>query len=201
MSIETKIVEALAARYGLTPDQLAEKLGVELQEAAASPQVEKGMGTPKPEPSPQKVVGGAGPRAKPMLDATDEAKNPEPRDLTDPALEETPETMASAQLAREERMKLLPEYLKFYFLEDLPPIDPEDPWNQGIYMRFRLNQMRYARGEDPVGFEEAAAPAAPEATEAPPVSPEAPAPAPTPEAPPVTPEAPPEVPAEAPVPA
>lgn len=55
-----------------------------------------------------------------------------------------------AAAAREERLRLLPEYLENYFLEDLPPINPDDPFNQGIYMRFRINQMRQAKDMEPV---------------------------------------------------
>jgi len=44
----------------------------------------------------------------------------------------------------------MPEYLEHFFLEDLPPIDSNDPWNQGIYMRYRINQMRSAQGKEPV---------------------------------------------------
>lgn len=57
---------------------------------------------------------------------------------------------ASAAAAREERARLMPEYLEHYFIEDLPPINPDDPWNQGIYMRYRINQWRYVNGMDPV---------------------------------------------------
>ena len=56
----------------------------------------------------------------------------------------------SAAAARQERERLMPEYLEHYFMEDLPPIDPNDPWNQGIYMRYRINQWRYVNGMDPV---------------------------------------------------
>jgi len=56
----------------------------------------------------------------------------------------------SVAAAREERQRLMPEYLEHYFIEDLPPINPEDPWNQGIYMRYRINQWRYVNGMDPV---------------------------------------------------
>lgn len=66
----------------------------------------------------------------------------------DPELEGAETEVARA--AREERARLLPEYMEHYFLEDLPMIDPEDPFNQGIYMRFRLNQMRSATGKEPV---------------------------------------------------
>lgn len=55
-----------------------------------------------------------------------------------------------ARLAREERMRLLPEYLEHFFLEDLPPLNPDDPFNQGIYMRYRINQVRDAKGKEPV---------------------------------------------------
>lgn len=56
----------------------------------------------------------------------------------------------SAAAARQERARLMPEYLQHYFVEDLPPINPDDPWNQGIYMRYRINQWRYVNGMDPV---------------------------------------------------
>jgi hypothetical protein len=56
----------------------------------------------------------------------------------------------AAKAARDERLRLMPEYLEHYFLEDLPPIDQSDPFNQGIYMRFRINQMRQAKGKGPV---------------------------------------------------
>lgn len=56
----------------------------------------------------------------------------------------------AAKAARAERMRLMPEYLEHFFLEDLPPIDTNDPWNQGIYMRYRINQMRSAQGKEPV---------------------------------------------------
>ena len=56
----------------------------------------------------------------------------------------------SASAARQERERLMPEYLEHYFVEDLPPINPDDPWNQGIYMRYRINQWRYVNGMDPV---------------------------------------------------
>ena len=56
----------------------------------------------------------------------------------------------SAAAARQERERLMPEYQEHYFVEDLPPINPEDPWNQGIYMRYRINQWRYVNGMDPV---------------------------------------------------
>ncbi len=55
-----------------------------------------------------------------------------------------------AMAAREERMRLMSEYLEHFFLEDLPPIDPNDPFNQGIFMRYRINQMRSAKGQGPV---------------------------------------------------
>ncbi len=55
-----------------------------------------------------------------------------------------------SKAARDERMRLMPEYLEHFFLEDLPPIDSNDPWNQGIYMRYRINQMRSAQGKEPV---------------------------------------------------
>lgn len=55
-----------------------------------------------------------------------------------------------AKAARDERLRLMPEYLENYFIEDLPPISPDDPFNQGIYMRFRINQMRQAEGKQPV---------------------------------------------------
>ena len=54
-----------------------------------------------------------------------------------------------AKAAKEERVRLLPEYLEHFFLEDLLPIDPEDPFNQGIYMRYRINQLRDAQGKEP----------------------------------------------------
>lgn len=56
----------------------------------------------------------------------------------------------SAMAAREERLRLMPEYLTYYFLEDLPMLDASDPWNQGIYMRFRINQFRSVTGKAPV---------------------------------------------------
>lgn len=57
---------------------------------------------------------------------------------------------SSSAAAREERQRLMPEYLEHYFIEDLPPIDPNDPWNQGIYMRYRINQWRFVNGMEPV---------------------------------------------------
>ena len=57
---------------------------------------------------------------------------------------------SSAAAARVERERLMPEYLTHFFMEDLPPINPKDPWNQGIYMRYRINQWRYVNGMDPV---------------------------------------------------
>lgn len=78
----------------------------------------------------------------------------------DAALDEEDEALADemeagqpdrvAKAAREERMRLMAEYLEHFFLEDLPPIDPADPFNQGIYMRYRINQMRSAQGKGPV---------------------------------------------------
>lgn len=58
--------------------------------------------------------------------------------------------ISTARAALEERKRLMPEYLEHYFLEDLPPIDPEDPFNQGIYMRYRINQIREVSGKEPV---------------------------------------------------
>lgn len=57
---------------------------------------------------------------------------------------------SAAKSALEERKRLMPEYLDHFFLEDLPPIDTEDPFNQGIYMRYRLNQIRDVSGKEPV---------------------------------------------------
>lgn len=76
------------------------------------------------------------------------------RELEQPAPPDDPESdggdVGAAKAARAERMRLMPEYLEHFFLEDLPPIDTSDPWNQGIYMRYRINQMRSAQGKEPV---------------------------------------------------
>jgi len=76
-------------------------------------------------------------------DEDEDGAEAEPTDTTEEV------TSTAARVAREERMRLMPEYLNHFFLEDLPPIDPEDPFNQGIYMRYRINQMRSAQGKEP----------------------------------------------------
>ena len=80
--------------------------------------------------------------------ASEESSN-EAQAQDQPAADSGIDTSA-AKSALEERKRLMPEYLDHFFLEDLPPIDTEDPFNQGIYMRYRLNQIRDVSGKEPV---------------------------------------------------
>lgn len=88
----------------------------------------------------------------PEMDPQAEAENADDYNEDVPMEEQdVPSTDADvAKAAREERTRLMPEYLEHFFLEDLPPIDPNDPFNQGIYMRYRINQVRYAQDKEPV---------------------------------------------------
>lgn len=144
-----ELLEQLADKYGKTREEAVAILRdlVEAGDYDTPPQAETGSAEPRPAP-PQAKVGGGGPRMRPLEDSTEEVENPEPRE--DPPTEADVE---AARMARQERMRLLPEYVENFFLEDLPPIDPADPFNQGVFMRFRMNQLRQAKGKPPVDAE------------------------------------------------
>lgn len=84
------------------------------------------------------------------LDARDVAYAAEEQAALDQPAADSGIDTSAAKSALEERKRLMPEYLDHFFLEDLPPIDTEDPFNQGIYMRYRLNQIRDVSGKEPV---------------------------------------------------
>ena len=100
---------------------------------------------PAPDPEVESEIVAKTAEATYQLDQQDEDDDDDvqPEDMTEEVVS------TAAKVAREERMRMMPEYLNHFFLEDLPPIDPEDPFNQGIYMRYRINQMRSAQGKEP----------------------------------------------------
>jgi hypothetical protein len=100
---------------------------------------------PDPDPEVESEIVAKTAEATYQLDQQDDDDDDDvqPEDMTEEVVS------TAAKVAREERMRLMPEYLNHFFLEDLPPIDPEDPFNQGIYMRYRINQMRSAQGKEP----------------------------------------------------
>ena len=129
----------------MSPDAMpTEEVDVAAQETAPMPEVPT---TPGGEPAP--TVGQDEPemadQIKDRAYAADRyGETPDQDPVTDDV------SAQSAAAARQERTRLMPEYLEHYFLEDLPPINPDDPWNQGIYMRYRINQWRYVNGMEPV---------------------------------------------------